>query len=53
MALIPHDTGSAETEIKVNIRKELVGLILIKVSAIEIQTDEDLIRGYGAETKGQ
>lgn len=53
MVLIPHDTCSVETEIKVNIRKVLVGLILIKVPALEIGMNEGVIRGYGAEMKGQ
>lgn len=53
MVLIPCDTFSAETEIEVNIREVLVGLILIKVPAIEKGMDEGVIRRYGAETKGQ
>lgn len=36
MVLVPCDTCSAETEIKANIRKGLVGLMLIKVPAKEI-----------------
>lgn len=35
MVLIPHDTCSAETEIKLNIRNVWVDLTLINISAIE------------------
>jgi len=51
MVLIPHDTCSAESEIKVNIREVWVGLILIKVPATQIGMDEGVIRRYGAETE--
>lgn len=53
MVLIPHDTCSAETEIKVNIRKVWVGLFLIKVPAIEIGMDGAEMRGCRAGAKGQ
>lgn len=53
MVLIPHGTCFAETEIKVNIRKMRVGLILNKVSAIEIGMDGAERRGCRAGTKGQ
>lgn len=41
MVLIPHDSRSAE--IKVNNREELVGFILFKVSAIEIELEGCMI----------
>lgn len=51
MVLIPHDSRSAE--IKVNIRKVLVGFILIKVSAIEIEMKRCMTWVCRAETKGR
>lgn len=53
MVLIPYDSCSAKTEIKVNIRKALVGLIVIKVPAIETEMGEWVIGGCGAKTEGQ
>lgn len=40
MVLIPYDSSSAKSEIKVNIRKALVGLIVTKMPAIETEMGE-------------